>query len=89
MAEDKKETPPAPTIDWKAAEATLKTLEDKVMEYNGREGYNPHLWLRKKGLADVRKRLNAGVKNKEDIDTILKTKFEEPTVNVKGKTKLG
>lgn len=79
---DTKSAAAEPTIDWKGAEEKLKAVETKVMEYAGKSGYNPFTWLKKKGLTDIRTRLNKGQKNKEDYDTILKTSFEEPKVDV-------
>ena len=71
-----------PTVDWKSAEEKLKAIETKVMEYVGKSGYNPFTWLKNKGLTDIRTRLNNGKKVKEDYDTIMKTSFEEPKVDV-------
>lgn len=67
-------------LDWKVAEEYLKTIEDKVMSYKGKEGYNPFVWLRDKGVNKIREKLNKGVKLPEIHQAIMSLKFSTPWV---------
>lgn len=78
MPEDTKKDS-TPIINWELAEAKLKSIETKAQEYAGKQGFNPFLWLRAKGLTQVRGRLAKGVKLGEDYVLIMKTEFEVPT----------
>lgn len=59
----------------------LNQLKAKALTYAGKDGMNPSLWLRKRGIDDLLRRL-AARPSTIDVDHALSISFEEPNINL-------
>lgn len=69
-------------LDWTAAKAHLKSLEEKMIaEFSGKDGVNPHLWIAQY-VKPLKQRLAVGENSAELFNEVMSLRITTPTVNL-------
>jgi hypothetical protein len=69
-----------PTVQ--EAIAHLLDLKKRALAYEGKDGYNPHLWMQNRNVTSLLSILHRPSPSQEDIKEALEITFEEPTITL-------
>jgi len=60
----------------------LLSIQNQILSFNGKKGYNPHIWLKERGVTKLISLLRRNPNDQQALADAIKIEFEEPKIEL-------